>query len=92
MRLSELPSNVAAEVLDIDEECRGFSRRRLMDLGLTPHASIQVALENTFGDPRAFRIRGTTIALRANQARHIWVKPVATTEPRQQWQDSGAAV
>jgi DtxR family Mn-dependent transcriptional regulator len=77
IRLSELPSGVDAEVLAIDEECRGFSRRRLMDLGLTPSASIAVALENTFGDPRAFRIRGTTIALRTDQARHVWVRPVA---------------
>ena len=78
MRLSQLPVNVDAEVLEIDEECRGFSRRRLMDLGLTPQARIRVALENTFGDPRAFRIRGTTVALRANQAQHVWVRPAET--------------
>ncbi|MCB1021349.1 MAG: FeoA domain-containing protein [Bryobacterales bacterium] len=76
IRLSQLRSGVKAEVLKLDEECRGFSRRRLMDLGLTPHASIEVALENTFGDPRGFRIRGTTIALRKAQARNVWVTPV----------------
>jgi DtxR family Mn-dependent transcriptional regulator len=102
IRLSVLPSHVKAEMLDIDEECRGFSRRRLMDLGLTPSARIEVALENTFGDPRGYRIRGTTIALRKTQARHVWVKPVSseqpvalaasTTEPRQSWRGPGAAV
>lgn len=76
VRLTELPSGVKAEVIELDEACRGFSRRRLMDLGLTPHASIAVALENTFGDPRAFRIRGTTIALRTAQARNVWVRPL----------------
>jgi DtxR family Mn-dependent transcriptional regulator len=80
MRLSELPPDVEAEVIEIDEECRGFSRRRLMDLGLTPQARIRVALENTFGDPTAFRIRGTTIALRANQARYVWVRPIEQGE------------
>jgi DtxR family Mn-dependent transcriptional regulator len=85
IRLSELPSGVEAEVLEIDEECRGFSRRRLMDLGLTPQARIRVALENTFGDPRAFRIRGTTVALRQAQARNVWVMPAGANEPRRQW-------
>ena len=80
MRLSQLPPDVEAEVIEIDEECRGFSRRRLMDLGLTPQARIRVALENTFGDPTAFRIRGTTIALRANQARYVWVRPIEQGE------------
>ena len=79
IRLTQLRPNVEAEVLEIDEECRGFSRRRLMDLGLTRNASIAVALENTFGDPRAFRIRGTTIALRTAQARHVWVRPIVQT-------------
>lgn len=76
IRLTELPAGVEAAVLEIDEACRGFSRRRLMDLGLTPEARIAVALENTFGDPRAFRIRGTTIALRTTQARNVWVRPL----------------
>lgn len=80
IRLNKLPTQVEAEVIEIDEACRGFSRRRLMDLGLTPQARISVALENTFGDPRAFRIRGTTIALRAAQAQNIWVRPVEQPE------------
>ncbi len=77
IRLSELPARTEAEVLELDEACRGFSRRRLMDLGLTPSARISVALENTFGDPRGFRIRGTTVALRRAQARNVWVRPLA---------------
>lgn len=76
VRLSALPFGVRAEVLDLDEECRGFSRRRLMDLGMTPGAIIQPALENTFGDPRAYRLRGATIALRKQQAGQVWVRPL----------------
>ncbi len=74
-RLSELREGEAAEVVELDAHCRGFSRRRLLDLGLTPNARVEVALENTFGDPRAYRVRGSMIALRRQQTDHVWVKP-----------------
>ncbi len=77
MRLSDLGQGSCAEVIELGPECTGFSRRRLLDLGLTPGASVQVALENTFGDPRAFRIRGTMIALRKQQAEQVWIRPQA---------------
>ena len=75
-RLSELPEGEAAEIIELDALCRGFSRRRLLDLGLTPGTRIESALENPFGDPRAFRVRGTLIALRKDQGDQIWVRPV----------------
>ncbi len=81
-RLSDLLLGEVASVVELDSECRGFSRRRLMDLGLTPHAQVEVALENTFGDPRAFRVRGAMIALRDEQARNIWVR-VVQSPPRE---------
>ncbi|MDA0204061.1 MAG: FeoA domain-containing protein [Acidobacteria bacterium] len=81
--LADLNKGVVAEVVEIDDACRGFSRRRLMDLGLTPGAKVSVVLDNTFGDPRAFRIRDTTIALRAEQARLIWVRPLAPAADRE---------
>lgn len=74
MRLSRLPRGVRAEVVELDEACRGFSRRRLLDLGLTPKTEVEAVLDNTFGDPRAFRIRGTVIALRGEQADSIRVR------------------
>jgi Fe2+ transport system protein FeoA len=49
----------------------------LLDLGLTPGTRVEAALRNPFGEPRAFRVRGTTIALRNQQTDHIWVKPIA---------------
>ncbi len=73
-RLSELAVGAEAEIVELDSLCRGFSRRRLLDLGLTGNTKIEAALENTFGDPRAFRVRGTLIALRKEQADHVWVK------------------
>ncbi len=78
-RLSELAEGEAAEVVELDALCRGFSRRRLLDLGLTPGTRIEAALDNPFGDPRAFRLRGTLIALRKDQGDRIWVRPVGPT-------------
>ncbi len=79
-RLSDLAMGEEAEVVLLDGELRGFTRRRLLDLGLTPGARVTAVLSNAFGDPRAFRVRGTTIALRKEQARHVWVKRCATPQ------------
>ncbi len=65
-----------AEVVGIAPNFRGFARRRLLDMGLTPGARIQVELSNAFGDPRAYRVRGTVIALRREQASLIWIRPL----------------
>lgn len=81
--MADLDNGVVAEVVAIDPACRGFSRRRLMDLGLTSGAKVSVVLDNTFGDPRAFRIRDTTIALRSEQARWVWVRAVAPASDRE---------
>jgi DtxR family transcriptional regulator, Mn-dependent transcriptional regulator len=75
--LSDLPFGVAAEVFALDESCQGFTRRRLLDLGMTPGAGIEPEMRNFFGDPRAYRIRGTLIALRREQASQVWVKPLS---------------
>lgn len=72
--LAELARGQAAEVVDIGPECQGFTRRRLLDLGVTPGTRVEAALDNTFGDPRAYRIRGTTVAVRRQQADQIWVR------------------
>ena len=76
MPLSELPDKAQAEVVALDDACQGFTRRRLLDLGMTPGARLSAEMRNFFGDPRAYRIRGTLIALRREQAAQIWVKAV----------------
>lgn len=78
MPLSELPDHTPAEVVALDDACQGFTRRRLLDLGMTPGASLHAEMRNFVGDPRAYRIRGTLIALRREQAAYVWVKPVGT--------------
>jgi DtxR family Mn-dependent transcriptional regulator len=74
--LSELKQDQHAEIITLDEAVQGFTRRRFLDLGLTPGTLVYPELQNFFGDPRAYRVRGTLIALRRDQAAQIWVKPV----------------
>jgi DtxR family transcriptional regulator, Mn-dependent transcriptional regulator len=76
--LSKLKDRQSAEIVSLDEACQGFTRRRFLDLGLTPGTAIHPELLNAFGDPRAYRVRGTLIALRKEQAAQIWVRPLAT--------------
>jgi DtxR family Mn-dependent transcriptional regulator len=76
--LSTLPTQEQAEIVRLDDRCQGFTRRRFLDLGLTPGTKIYPELDNAFGDPRAYRVRGTLIALRSDQAESIWVTPTQT--------------
>jgi DtxR family Mn-dependent transcriptional regulator len=79
MRLSDLMDNEPAEVVGLDEACQGFSRRRLMDLGFTEGATIRPFLKTFVGDPRAYEVRGTLIALRNEQASQVLVRPVRSS-------------
>ncbi len=74
VRLSDLGSGATAEIVAIDSACRGFMRRRLLDLGFTPGSRIRRDLTTFAGDPCGYRLRGTTIALRREQARSILVR------------------
>ncbi len=74
--LAELLHDQRGEIVMLDDSVQGFTRRRFLDLGLTPGTTIYPELGNFFGDPRAYRVRGTLIALRKDQAAQIWVKPV----------------
>ena len=52
----------------------GNIRRRLLDLGLVKGAKITPVLVSPSKDPRAFEIRGTLIAIRKEDAKHIKIK------------------
>ncbi len=74
--LARLSRGQAGEVVGIDDRVRGLTRRRLLDLGITPGTVIRPELEPLFGRPRAFRIRQTLVALRDEQAEGIQVRPL----------------
>ena len=71
--LSSLSAGEKGTVLTISKRCRGQQRRRLMDLGVVPGTEIEVEMKSIGGDPIAYRIRGTSIALRKDQADKIFL-------------------
>jgi DtxR family transcriptional regulator, Mn-dependent transcriptional regulator len=73
-RLSSLKENETAHIVGLSKECRGENRRRLLDLGFVKGAKVGIDLLNPLGDPKAFLIKGTAIALRNNQASKILIK------------------
>jgi DtxR family Mn-dependent transcriptional regulator len=79
LRLSALPLDQEAEIVSLSPTCQGLTRRRLLDLGFTPGTRLRPVLETFAGDPRAYRVRGTTIALRGDQSSVVIVRPVAAS-------------
>lgn len=74
MRLSSLKFGEKAKITGLSKECRGENRRRLLDLGFVRGAVVEIDLLNPLGDPKAFLIKGTAIALRENQSSKILIK------------------
>lgn len=74
VRLSSLDENEQAEIIGISKECRGESRRRLLDLGFVKGTPIQIDLVSPLKNPKAYLVKGTTIALRDDQASKILIK------------------
>jgi DtxR family Mn-dependent transcriptional regulator len=72
--LAALAPDEEAVVEAIARTCRGQQRRRLMDLGIVPGTMIRTELESFGGDPRAYLVRGTLIALRRAQAEQITIR------------------
>jgi len=51
----------------------GLLRRRIMDLGIIPGTTVECIRKGPSGDPTAYAVRGTTIALREEDAAKISV-------------------
>ncbi len=67
--LDKLDMNNRAVILDLN--CKGDLRRRLLDLGLVNGTNIKAVLKSPMGNPIAYDIRGTTIALRKEDSKLI---------------------
>ncbi|MCA9884405.1 MAG: ferrous iron transport protein A [Anaerolineae bacterium] len=61
-----------------DLTCTGSNRRRMMDLGILPGTSLTVEFTSPLGDPTAYRVRESLIALRRAQAKEIEIEPIVT--------------
>ncbi len=64
--LLALPEGVRARVGALD--IPGEGKRRLMDLGFTPGTPVECLFSAPSGDPRAYLVRGTVIALRDSES------------------------
>lgn len=73
-RLSSLKENETAHILGISKESRGDNRRRLLDLGFVKGTEISIDLMSPMKDPIAYLVKGTSIALRQDQASKILIK------------------
>lgn len=69
MSLDKLPINIVGKVNDI--KCVEGIKRRLLDLGIIKGTKIEPILLSPSGDPRAFSVRGTLIAIRKEDAENI---------------------
>lgn len=69
--LADLQAGEIARVVRISRACRGFERRRLMDLGILPETSIKFHRYGLTGGLTSYHVRGTVLALRSEQARMI---------------------
>jgi len=54
-----------------DLNIEGVMRRRLLDLGFVPGAIVEVLRKSPLGDPIAFRVSQTSIALRKEESMKI---------------------
>ena len=54
--------------------CDSNIKRRLLDLGFVPDTDIKPLFKSASGDPTAFEIRGTIIAIRKEDTCRVLVK------------------
>lgn len=87
--LADLKTAESAHIREISSRCRGVERRRLLDLGIVPGTLVTAELVSPTGDPTAYRLRNTLIALRRDQA--DLVKIERTPSPTYQSTGNGKA-
>ena len=75
-RLSDTRLGQRATVMRIEKSADPFVRGRLLDLGLTPGTVVEHQLDGSMGEVAAYRVRGTLIALRKDQAQLIRIEPI----------------
>ncbi len=72
--LNTLRAGESAVVTRLSPACRGVERRRLMDLGIIPGTRIEYKRRALTGGLTSYRVRGTEIALRHEQAGMVAIR------------------
>ena len=69
MKLNEIEINKTCKIVRIN--CKDDIKRRLLDLGLIKGTKIKPVFISPSGDPTAYEVRGSLIAIRKNDAKLI---------------------
>jgi len=72
--LADLEIGEEGIVKGISSECKGLKRKRMLDLGIIPGTIVKVELRSPTGDPTAYLIKNSLIALRKSQAKMIEIE------------------
>lgn len=70
--LDQLPTGTLGKVRGL--AANGTIRRRMLDLGLIHNTAVMPLIKSPAGDPIAYEIRGTVIALRSEESSQIVVE------------------
>lgn len=73
MSLAAISVGSSAKVLGFSKDNHSF-RRKLLSMGLTPGAIIEVVRIAPLGDPLQLSVRGVSLTLRHNEAETILVE------------------
>ena len=69
--LYDLKIGESAEIKQIN--CNSNIKRRMMDLGIIDGTMITPILKSPAGNPRAYEVRGSIIAIRNEDAKNIFI-------------------
>lgn len=72
MTLDRLPIGRKSRILAVNGQ--GALRRRLLDMGLTPHTEIMIRKVAPMGDPIEIFLRSYELTLRMDDARNIEIE------------------
>ena len=71
-KLSQLENSKSASIVSVN--CNEAMRSRLSSLGFYPGAAVTAIFNSISGEPRAYHIQGSIIALRSCDAEKIIIK------------------
>ncbi len=73
--LSRLSDGEKAKIIHLENE--PVMKRRLFDLGFVPETTVECLKTAPFGDPKAYLVKNTVIALRSEDSEKVKVKKLS---------------
>ena len=71
-KLTQLTPAQTGTIYEIKNDCE--IRRRLQDIGFVKGTKVRCMFSSPLGDPTAYRVKGTTVALRYEDASKILIE------------------